>query len=258
MRWISKILRPHILTILRLGPQINNDLTSEGERSENVLSHGVSKRLKVQPVSHTSDTSIICHSNEANWASPEGSTSLYAGLLLGQDRYYSGLPFFNKEDEEWISSRTGGKADFQKLITARTRHQIQLPAPPHIPIQGANDYLSVLPSRGIAKAFLDAFHQSTFRLAFPVIDFILFQETIAAAYEASDTLPSLRQTSAKACILAFLSMVGVLFHGKLSFLPPMDWDACYNAARSFLADILDEVTVENLQTALMLVSVHCS
>lgn len=252
------ILRLALLTISRQRPQFNNDLTNQGERSENALSDGVSRRLKVQPVSHTSDTSIICHSNETNWASPEGSTSLYAGLLLGQDRCYSGLPSFTKEDEEWISSRTGGKADFQKLITARTRQQVQLPAPPHIPIQGASDYLSVLPSRGIAKAFLDAFHQSTFRLAFPVIDFILFQETIAVAYEASDTLSPPKQTSAKACILAFLSMVGVLFHGKLSFLPSMDWDACYNAARSFLPDILDEVTVENLQTALMLVSVHWS
>ncbi|SPJ78821.1 uncharacterized protein FTOL_07212 [Fusarium torulosum] len=32
----------------------------------------------------------------------------------------------------------------------------------------------------------------------------------------------------------------------------MDWDACYSAARSFLPHLLDEVTVENLQTALML------
>ncbi|KAG5654927.1 hypothetical protein KAF25_010972 [Fusarium avenaceum] len=236
----------------KLGPQINNDSTSQGERSENALFHGVSKRLKVQPVSHTSDTSIIFHSNEANRAPPEASTSLYAGILLGQNRCYSGLPFFTQQDEEWICSRTGGKADFQKLITARTRQQIQLPAPPHIPMQGANDFLSVLPSRGIAKAFLDAFNQSTFRLAFPVIDFTLFQETITAAYEARDTVSSPKQTSAKACILAFISMVGVLFHGKLSFLPSMDWDACYNAARSFLPDILDEVTVENLQTALML------
>lgn len=95
-------------------------------------------------------------------------------------------------------------------------------------------------------------------MAFPVIDFTLFQENIAAAYAASDTLSSPKQTAAKVCILAFISMVGVLFHGKLSFLPPMDWDACYNAARSFLPHVVDGVTVESLQTALMLVSLHWS
>ncbi|KAH8656320.1 hypothetical protein BGZ61DRAFT_500281 [Ilyonectria robusta] len=235
----------------KLNPGFNDDLTSQFERVEKALSDGLTEKSKVQPVSTTSDTSITCRSNGAHSASPEGSTSLYAGLLLGQNRCHSGIPLFTEEDEEWIYSRTGEKADFRNLSTLRMGQRIQRPAPPHVPIQGATDLLCVLPSRAIVKAFLDAFHQSTFRLAFPVIDYTLFQETIAAAYEASDTLSSLKHTTAKVCVLAFLSMVG-LFHGKLSFLPPMDWDACYNATHSFLPHILDEATMENLQTILML------
>jgi hypothetical protein len=92
-------------------------------------------------------------------------------------------------------------------------------------------------------------------LIFPVVDYALFQETIDAAYEVGDSMSSLKQTTAKVCVLAFLSMVG-LFYSRLSFLPPVDWDACYHTAHSSLSSILDEATVENLQTALMLVSFY--
>ncbi|KAK2685239.1 hypothetical protein QWA68_015961 [Fusarium oxysporum] len=235
----------------KLRPRLNDGLTDQSERASKPLSHDFSGSLNVQLVSTMSDTSIACHSNETNWAFPEDSTSSYAGLLLGQNRCHSGIPFFTKEDEEWIYSRTGEQADFRKLTTSLMRQRTQLPAPLHMSLQEATDRLCVLPSRGIAKAFLDAFHQSTFRLAFPVVDYTLFQETVATAYEVSDMLPSPKQFTAKIGVLAFLSMVGV-FHDKLSFLPPMDWDAYYDAARSFLPHILDEATVENLQTALML------
>ncbi|EWZ86480.1 hypothetical protein BFJ63_vAg8790 [Fusarium oxysporum f. sp. narcissi] len=196
--------------------------------------------------------SIPCHPRVVNWVAPKGSPTLYAGLLMGQNRCHTGIPFFTKGDEEWINSRTGGEANFQIFTALRMRQQTQLSDSPHIPAHGANGDLGVLPSRGITKAFLDAFHQSFLRLVFPVVDYTLFQETIAAAYEASDALSSPKQTAAKVCVLAFISMVGVLFHGRLSFLPAMDWDACYHAARSFLPNMLDEATLENLQTVLML------
>ncbi|EGU75772.1 hypothetical protein FOXB_13684 [Fusarium oxysporum f. sp. conglutinans Fo5176] len=215
------------------------------ERAENdPSSDGIGAKSELQ--------SIPCHPRVVNWVAPKGSPTLYAGLLMGQNRCHTGIPFFTKGDEEWINSRTGGEANFQIFTALRTRQQTQLSDSPHVPAHGANGDLGVLPSRGITKAFLDAFHQSFLRLVFPVVDYTLFQETIAAAYEASDALSSPKQTAAKVCVLAFISMVGVLFHGKLSFLPAMDWDACYHAARSFLPNMLDEATLENLQTVLML------
>lgn len=114
-------------------------------------------------------------------------------------------------------------------------------------------HICALPERTVVEKFLQAFHNSAVRLIYPVIDYVLFQESIAVAYEPWEKMPSLKQTTAKACVLAFLSMMGI-FHGRLSFLPPVDWDACATLAHSFLSQILDEASVEGLQTASMLVS----
>lgn len=123
----------------------------------------------------------------------------------------------------------------------------------HSRIQEATDHVRALPPRGVVQACLDAFHQSAFRLIFPVIDYALFEESIAVTYECTDEIPLPSHTISKACVLAFLSMMG-LFHSELLFLPPVDWDTCCDMARSLLAHMFDEVSLETLQTALMLVN----
>lgn len=163
------------------------------------------------------------------------------------------MPFFTQEDEQWIFSRTGEKADFGNLMAVHKNQRALLRTLSHSRIQEATDHVRALPPRGVVQACLDAFNQSAFRLIFPVIDYALFEESIAVTYESTDKIPSPSHTTSKACVLAFLSMMG-LFHGELSFLPPVDWDVCCDMARSLLAHVLDEVSLETLQTALMLVN----
>ncbi|KAH6950316.1 fungal-specific transcription factor domain-containing protein [Ilyonectria sp. MPI-CAGE-AT-0026] len=221
-------------------------MTNRLERLENILSQAIVPRSAVQP-----DASATCTSNRVHSTSTNPSTTIYAGLLLCQSRHHSGIPFFTQEDEEWIFSRTGEKSDFRKLTANHKNQQTLLRTLSHLPIQEAANQVCALPPRGVVQACLDAFHQSAFRLIFPVIDYALFQESIAVTYESTDEIPPQRHTTATACVLAFLSMMA-LFHGELSFLPPVDWDACCDMVQSLLVHTFDEVSLETLQTTLML------
>lgn len=144
---------------------------------------------------------------------------------MGQNRCHTGIPFFIKGDEEWINSRTGGEANFQIFTALRMRQQTQLSDSPHIPAHGANGDLGVLPSRGITKAFLDAFHQSFLRLVFPVVDYTLFQETIAAAYEAARR-PVVAEANRRKGMRVGLHLYGGGFVSRKTVIPSRNGLGC--------------------------------
>jgi hypothetical protein len=93
------------------------------------------------------------------------------------------------------------------------------------------------------EAFLNSYFTSPWRLLYPIIDVVLVEETLAAAYTESQ--------SAQVCLLAFMALCSRL---KGSLLQLDDSDVYIRASHSYLPQLLSRSTMESLQTVLMLVS----
>lgn len=110
----------------------------------------------------------------------------------------------------------------------------------------------ILPERSIVEVCADLFHQSAFRLVFPVIDRVLFQDTLALAYEPSEGASRVDRLSAIGCVNAFLAMMCV-FHGQTTLLPPLDCDGFALKAHRVLPTVTGHASLHSLQTVFMLV-----
>ncbi|KAG5953520.1 hypothetical protein E4U53_005295 [Claviceps sorghi] len=94
------------------------------------------------------------------------------------------------------------------------------------------------------------FEASDFSLSFPLINPLLFEETMRLAYATDQTQSTLESKSAKACVLAFASLSSCHCPSKAS--SDVDSDFCIRAAKSFMSEIIDDVSVTTLQTVLTL------
>jgi hypothetical protein len=155
----------------------------------------------------------------------------------------------SEEGREWLSKRTGQPvswADFSiPIMQSSGASALQ---------HSLSQALYELPDKEATQEIMTAFFKSSFRLAFPVLDEVLFQTTIETAYEpAEKTLCTSVQVSAKACVLSLLAIAPRLdMSRQISF--PMDADLCAAKAHCLLLQIADDVSVQTLQTAIMLVS----
>jgi hypothetical protein len=161
------------------------------------------------------------------------------------------MPLLSDEGKNWIASRTGEQVLFQ------TGPQLLLTPSPTLSTHHFSDSLDLwsLPDRSVVETIFDAFTNSSFRLVFPVVDPVLFKDTIKLAYNGwFGETPSLEHMSCKACVLAFVSIIS-LFKGALADLPPVNTDLCAAKARYILTDVLEGSSLATLQVAFMLVSV---
>ncbi|KPM39867.1 hypothetical protein AK830_g6707 [Neonectria ditissima] len=174
----------------------------------------------------------------------------YAGYHVGQISSHNGMPVLSEEGRKWISSRTGEDVSFGRFHSKF--HKRTLPpmlSPWHYYSSSADLY--EMPDRQVTDQVIDVFFNSTFRLVFPVIDRVLFEETMTMAYESMDGPPSLERISAKGCVLAFLSIM-CLFQGKIDNLPIIDSDSCAVKAHYLLSDVFEDASIVSLQTVVML------
>lgn len=114
-----------------------------------------------------------------------------------------------------------------------------------------NAVIPKLPSRIIIDKYVEMYYSSPHILVFPVISKLLFIRTLDLAY-GSEWDFSL--DSAKSCIYTFLSVVTQFgydddIHGT------MDCGAYASAAWRFVAQITEEMTLDGLQSLIILV--HC-
>ncbi|KAK0368188.1 fungal specific transcription factor [Colletotrichum limetticola] len=178
----------------------------------------------------------------------------FAGYYLGDVSSYNGIPFFSADGQEWIRSRAGEDASFQTLFGMGPLWQTQHPVPIFIDFPEGNAS-GELPDRTVVEEYLALFRASQFGLSFPVIDFVLFQETIELAYEQADGSPSLESVTAKACVFAFFAVVS-LFQGEWNSTPEIDGEACAGAAQRLVAVILQGTNITALETVFMLGMYH--
>ncbi|KAF4497363.1 transcriptional activator Mut3p [Fusarium agapanthi] len=172
----------------------------------------------------------------------------YGGCHFGHISQHNGLPLLSEEGRQWITSKTGHEVVLNHGSIDHTNPS-QSPAPHVYRDQRA---LYELPDRSITEKAFDAFIHSSFSLVFPVVERVLFKDTIELAYQPyTGDVPSLEHLSAKVGVLAFLSTI-VLFQDTFSEVISIDTDLCATKARYLLTDILEIASINNLQIVFML------
>ncbi|KAH6888188.1 fungal-specific transcription factor domain-containing protein [Thelonectria olida] len=174
----------------------------------------------------------------------------YGGCHLGQISSHNGMPILSEDGQRWISARTGEDVSFSRFhLSFQQRALPPTLSPEHF--YSSTGELYTLPPRAVVEQVTEAFLRSSFRLVFPVIDRVLFEETVNFAYEECDGQPSLNRISAKGCVLAFVSIM-CLFQNALDNVPPVDGDACAVKAHYLLSDVFEDASIVSLQTVFML------
>lgn len=199
-------------------------------------------------------------------ASPVGSVQgpvfgklHFAGRHLGDISLHNGIPFLSAEGQKWIASRTGESAPLRSLSVQapapRTRHGVHsaflCPNTVHL---GAG---MELPERRVIEECLDIFSATPFKRIWPAVDAVLFQRTIDAAYSEGAGRCSIEAVTARACIFSFLSLMA-LHHMYPTSMPSLDSEECAVQAQYLLPQVLQETSLDGLQTCFILVSSPCA
>ncbi|KAF7592253.1 hypothetical protein BBP40_000455 [Aspergillus hancockii] len=113
-----------------------------------------------------------------------------------------------------------------------------------------------LPDVNLLKEYVASYNVSPIRFSFPVIDPALFRDTIELAYHGEPNL-SPGTASARACIYAFLSVCTVW---NVPAVHPLciDSQILVSEAEQYIPHILQEETIDGMQTIVMLTIFHGS
>jgi hypothetical protein len=184
----------------------------------------------------------------------------FAGRELGAISLFTGIPFILPEGQEWVQSRTGQKLAFDQFTSNRAPWEKQR-------VQNSNAMLMHLqapdaldlPNRQHIEFSFDVYRTSLMQRVFPVVDPVLFWNTIDAAYKERFSGSDGAHVSSKACIFAFATFVSGLcnpcFLDQGKKLPRFDEESCVLKARYLLCQVLQEPpTLDGLQAVTMLVS----
>ncbi|KAF5619460.1 transcriptional activator Mut3p [Fusarium sp. NRRL 52700] len=172
----------------------------------------------------------------------------YGGCHFGHISQHNGLPLLSEDGRQWIKSKTGHEVILNPGITDHSNPS-ESPAP-HVYHDQRDLY--ELPDRSITEKAFNAFIHSSFSLVFPVVERVLFKDTIELAYRpCTGDVPSLEHLSAKVGVLAFLSTI-VLFQDTFADAISIDTDLCATRARYLLTDVLEIASINNLQIVFML------
>ncbi|KHN93837.1 uncharacterized protein MAM_08316 [Metarhizium album ARSEF 1941] len=178
----------------------------------------------------------------------------FGGQKLGAVCPRNGIPHLTSHCEQWIRERTGQEPRFRHLYSDGTTRSDLSETDAIAALDSAKTDAKQpgLPERWILDGLVSGFTKSGFSLFFPLINRVLFEETVRLAYSKHGTeLPTLEHIAAKACVLAFVSLAGShcpTAHGASQ----VDVDSCARDAQVFLSDIIEDASITTLQTSLML------
>ncbi|KAH6892407.1 fungal-specific transcription factor domain-containing protein [Thelonectria olida] len=150
------------------------------------------------------------------------------------------LPAFSGFDEGCSLSKVAEDVSFNRAVTA-SRHS-----------QGD---LYDLPEEVLVRQVLEQFSKSSMRLIHPVIDPVLFEETITQAYSSEEDQFSVDGISARACVLAFVSVMCYL-QGNSGIFFSVDCTVYAAEAYRIVSGLLDTADIVVLQTITMLHLYH--
>ncbi|KAH7120632.1 hypothetical protein EDB81DRAFT_914342 [Dactylonectria macrodidyma] len=175
----------------------------------------------------------------------------FSGHHIGKISHHTGVPKLSDQGRKWLSSRTGENVTFHQFQTFTNERSLS--AASHV--SSLPPQLCELPNEELIWRLFDDFQHSAFRLVYPILDRVLFADTMAFAYTRSDGPPLLKSMTARCCILAFLS-IACLFQTRASSISDLDSDACAVKAHYILVDVFQEGSLLGLQAVVMLHLYH--
>lgn len=176
----------------------------------------------------------------------------FSGLLLGTVDSQNGMPSLSSVGANWIFKATGQWPSFDYLgndDTVPTRDQL---TPLRRQIRASTSQDIKLPKQSTVKSLLQTFLESDLCLLFPVIDHVLFENTINLAYEVGSKAQSTERLTAKACVFAFASFMGVQPE-YTAFKTGVEIDSYASEADRLARSMIEYPSLTMLQTMLMLV-----
>lgn len=167
--------------------------------------------------------------------------------FLNNVSYLRGHHVFSDEGQKWIESQIGERINFDKLFSLEVQRLKPLrllsdsavPPPP----------LPELPSRANVEKYMLVYCSSFQGLVFPVLSRSMIGKTLDLAYSPVRPFGS---ASAKSCLYSLLSLVS-LFGFEDSIHGAMDCRSYASAAQRFITPVAEEMTVDGLQSLIMLV-----
>ncbi|KAK3321291.1 fungal-specific transcription factor domain-containing protein [Cercophora scortea] len=170
----------------------------------------------------------------------------FAGYHLGDISAYSGIPLFSTEGLSWLRCRTGQDPALLSVEDRLPSSYLRLPIY-GIPQQPGGVSLS-LPDRTVVDDGLRFFQNSPLKLEFPMIDSVLFQQTINIAYDSSQGPVSF----SAACIFSFLAVLSLFGGHGCSAAQRADGHEYSRRAQAVLTLLPQEFNITSLQTVMML------
>lgn len=178
----------------------------------------------------------------------------FATRLFGKNWYHRGMPIFSEKGLEWIASRTGQSITTLRSYLARCRssrpcwNYSALEA--HTPIQD----LWELPAASLVKQYFGNLSNVLQRILFPILDRVLFEETINTAHQSFEGMRvSHTHISARACLwaaFAVMAHLNIFEQASSSISSKM----CAARAQGLLELVNGPANLDTLQTMLLLVS----
>lgn len=253
--------------------QHRNQLLDRVDRLERLLAKTLEEKtgasLQRDPSSDTSDSTpdvSLTREDDLNDEARDISTpssveqpalgSLhFAGWRLGSINSSSGIPVFSEHGEQWIRSRTGEDASLERITALRQswHNIIRSDWGSHVNLTDIN-LQSIIPDRQVVEDRLALYRRSFVCHVFPLVDPVLFQNTIAIAYSSTSSHSAHDLYNAQACLLAFLAFIS-FFTFQESTESASNADQYSLTAFRILTGFSVPATVETLQTAAMLVSI---
>lgn len=181
----------------------------------------------------------------------------FAGCNLGQISSHNGLPLFSPEGQQWIKEKTGEDSNFDMLqlfgpLWQNNRHS-----------NGAN-LLSLgvnsgspsveLPDRAAVEFFLAGFTNSKLRSVFPVLDPVLFQDTLNMAYAPLHVSERPKVMMARAAVFAFLALASVFECDRYRCTLQTTAEQCASTSWHLVTQFEQASMLDGLQAAVMLVN----
>jgi hypothetical protein len=158
------------------------------------------------------------------------------------------MHLLSDEGLRWIQHRVGEEVNCAKLsafeLPWTNPHQL------HDYAAASADLPPELPRRKTLELYVLRYTSSFTSLVFPVISKSLFMKTLDLAYGPRGVSGS---ASANACVYSFISLVG-LFGFDDNLHGAIDSGFYASAAQRAIPHIVEEMTVDGLQSIMMLVS----
>lgn len=167
---------------------------------------------------------------------------------LGPNWFFNSIPICSEAGRQWMSTKTNQTVSLDDFCIPITEPSASSALEPFC----LSDFCQ-LPDESATRETLSVYFRSSFRLAFPILDQVLFEKTIETAYESGDKTPySPEQLSAKACVLAAIAIASCLDPPRQIPLP-VDADTCAAKANFLSMHVTGNVSLATLQTIILLV-----